>query len=420
MQRKHIFSKDFLLVVMGQIISLFGNQILGFALPLYLLNQTGSSALFGRISACAFIPMLILFPIGGIISDRLNKRNIMIVLDFSTAVLTFLFCILVGIVKIVPIMTATMIILYGIKGVYQPAVKASIPLLVDKEHLMQANSVVDVVNSLAQMSGPVIGGVLFSIVGLKPILYVSIGCFLISAIMEIFIHIPFYAKTADRNIFVTGFGDLKDSFNYMFRKQTVLWKMSLFYASVNLFLNPLVLIGIPVLVTQYLGFSANIANKLYGYSQGIIAAGSVLGGLLAGTLSKKLTPKSIPFIIIGGSLFIFLIGIALQSINSSIIIYIILVAGCTILLVMETLFTVQIMSYIQTLTPNNLIGKITSCVICLCMCTNPVGQFIYGVVLEITKNCMYLPFYGAALIMIIICIFSRSVFNYANHIIKNN
>ena len=270
------------------------------------------------------------------------------------------------------------------------------------------------------MSGPVIGGVLFSIVGLKPILYVSIGCFLISAIMEIFIHIPFYAKTADRNIFVTGFGDLKDSFNYMFRKQTVLWKMSLFYASVNLFLNPLVLIGIPVLVTQYLGFSANIANKLYGYSQGIIAAGSVLGGLLAGTLSKKLTPKSIPFIIIGGSLFIFLIGIALQSINSSIIIYIILVAGCTILLVMETLFTVQIMSYVQTLTPNNLIGKITSCVICLCMCTNPVGQFIYGAVFEITKNCMYLPFYGAALIMIIICIFSRSVFNYANHIIKNN
>ena len=41
------FSKDFIMVVIGQIISLFGNAALRFALPLYLLNQTGSSALYG-------------------------------------------------------------------------------------------------------------------------------------------------------------------------------------------------------------------------------------------------------------------------------------------------------------------------------------------------------------------------------------
>ena len=69
------FSKDFLLVVIGQIISLFGNQILRYALPLYLLNQTGSSALFGTISACAFIPVIVLFPVGGIIADRVNKKE---------------------------------------------------------------------------------------------------------------------------------------------------------------------------------------------------------------------------------------------------------------------------------------------------------------------------------------------------------
>ena len=76
------FSKDFILMAIGQIISLFGNQILRFALPLYLLNQTGSSALFGTISAISFIPMILLFPIGGIIADRVNKRNIMVILDF--------------------------------------------------------------------------------------------------------------------------------------------------------------------------------------------------------------------------------------------------------------------------------------------------------------------------------------------------
>ena len=43
------FSKDFIMVVIGQIISLFGNAALRFALPLYLLNQTGSSALYGTL-----------------------------------------------------------------------------------------------------------------------------------------------------------------------------------------------------------------------------------------------------------------------------------------------------------------------------------------------------------------------------------
>lgn len=91
MHRKTIFQKDFTLVVIGQIISIFGNQILRYALPLYLLNQTGSSVLFGTILAVSFIPMILLFPIGGIIADRVNKKNIMVILDFSTAILIFCF-----------------------------------------------------------------------------------------------------------------------------------------------------------------------------------------------------------------------------------------------------------------------------------------------------------------------------------------
>lgn len=59
MHRK-LFSKDFTLVVIGQIISLFGNATIRFALPLYLLNLTGSSGLYGIVTACmAIISFLI-------------------------------------------------------------------------------------------------------------------------------------------------------------------------------------------------------------------------------------------------------------------------------------------------------------------------------------------------------------------------
>lgn len=48
---KQLFKRDFTMVVIGQIISLFGNAILRFALPLYLLRKTDSSSLFGAVTA---------------------------------------------------------------------------------------------------------------------------------------------------------------------------------------------------------------------------------------------------------------------------------------------------------------------------------------------------------------------------------
>jgi len=410
MNKNTIFKKDFMLVAAGQIISIFGNQILRYALPLYLLNQTGSAALFGTILALSFIPMIIFFPIGGIIADRVNKRNIMVVLDFSTAILIFLFYLLAGKMDIVSLMAITMIILYGIQGAYQPAVKASVPVLVEPEHMMKANSVVDMISSSASMAGPVIGGLLFSVFGLTPILYVSIGCFLASAIMEIFIHIPFEKKKAAGNIFVTGLSDLKESFRFMFSKQPVLWKVSLIFASSNILLSALILIGLPVIITQYLGFAPDTANRLYGYAQGVIAAGAILGGLLAGVLSNRLKSKTSPVLLIVCSLFAIISGVALQILNVPMGIYIILIIGCGLLLAVHTLFQIQMVTYLQLLTPKDLIGKIISCFMCVVMCTIPLGQFIYGIVFEHIGSSIYIPFYVAGFIMIGISVITRRIF----------
>lgn len=418
-QEKAIFSKDFTLVAMGQIISIFGNQILRYALPLYLLNLTGSSALFGTISASAFIPMLVLFPIGGIIADRFHKKNIMVLLDFGTSILIFLFCLLEGKMDIVPLVAITIVALYGIQGAYQPAVQASIPVLVSPEHLMQGNSIINLINSLASMLGPVFGGILFSVFGLSPILYVSIGCFFVSAIMEIFIHMPFEKKQEKGNIFAIAIGDLKKSFHFMLREQPVLRKISLVYASLNLFLTALILIAVPVLVTQRLEFAGDTANRLYGYAQGVIAAGAVLGGLLAGVCSKKLKAKAGPFLLIGCALSVLLAGIGLQTLKNPMAVYVVLLAGSGLLVALSTVFQIQVLSYLQILTPADLIGKVTSCFICICMCMNPLGQLIYGNVFENIGNNVYLPFYIAAVIVIGISVVTRRIFNGIDPLLEN-
>ena len=180
-----LFSKDFMLVIIGQIISLFGNAAIRFALPLYLLNLTGSSTLYGTVTACAFIPAILLSPVGGIIADRVNKRNIMVILDFLTAAVIISFSLLMNQGNLILLLTVTLMLLYGIAGAYQPSVQASVPALVNQDNFMAANSIINMISSFASLTGPVLGGILYSAYGLKPVLWVCTVCFTLSAIMEI-------------------------------------------------------------------------------------------------------------------------------------------------------------------------------------------------------------------------------------------
>ena len=87
MKPAKLFNRNFTTMIIGQIISLFGNAILRFALPLYVLDATGNAAIFGGILALSMIPTVLLSPIGGVIADRFPSQRIMYVLDFATAAL---------------------------------------------------------------------------------------------------------------------------------------------------------------------------------------------------------------------------------------------------------------------------------------------------------------------------------------------
>ena len=184
MQTK-LLRRDFTLVVIGQIISLFGNAILRFALPLYLLRETGSSTLFGVVTACSFAPMVILSMVGGVLADRVNKRNIMVGLDFSTAALIMLFYVSLGKIPNGSAFIVVLMLLYGISAHISRQYRASVPL-VAKEKLMAGNAVINQVNTLSGLLGPVIGGVMFTFGALIDFA-LSAACFTFSAIMEIFI-----------------------------------------------------------------------------------------------------------------------------------------------------------------------------------------------------------------------------------------
>ena len=381
-----LFSRDFTLVVIGQIISLFGNAIIRFALPLYLLNLTGSSALYGTVTACAFIPAILLSPIGGIVADRVNKRNIMVILDFFTAAVILAFSLLMNGANLVVLLTITLMLLYGIAGAYQPSVQASIPALVGQNRFMEANSVINTVSSFASLTGPVLGGILYSACGLKPVLLVCMVCFTLSAVMEIFIKIPFQKQDLKGGVWKTAKADFAESIRFIRRDKAVIGKALLVVCGINLFLAAMIVVALPYLVTEVLNLEASRANRLYGFAEGALAAGGLFGGIGAGLFADRLKIHKSGNLVIACAACVFPMGVSLLLFSSGMVNYIVITLCCFGVMTFSAMFTVQMMSFMQRETPQNLIGKVIAVVLTVSMCAQPVGNAIYGVLFEICEG----------------------------------
>ena len=119
----------FVQVVLGQIISLFGNAALRFVLPLILLRQTGSAAVYGAATALALLPALAGTLAGGVLADRCRKARLMVVLDLAAAGLALGAAASADDLPVILWAPAALCALYALQGLYQPVVRASLPLL---------------------------------------------------------------------------------------------------------------------------------------------------------------------------------------------------------------------------------------------------------------------------------------------------
>ncbi len=400
-----LFRRDFTLVVIGQVISLFGNAILRFALPLYLLRQTGSAALFGAVGAAAFIPAVLCSPVGGVVADRVNKRNIMVCLDFSTAGLVLAFTLLLGRVPLVPLMAGCLMLLYGIAGAYQPAVQASIPLLAEPGQLTRANAVINMVGTLSGLLGPVTGGVLFGAFGIRPILWVSIGCFFLSAVMELFIRIPHRPREgAAGGVLCTAGRDLGESWRFIRRKKPAFLSVMAVLALFNMVLSAALVVGIPVAVVQVLGMS----DLRLGITQAAMGLGGLLGGLLSALLGDRMGLRRGSWVLLGASLTAAGMGLALLPGVGSSLGYWVVTGMSFAIMALSTMLVVVLTAAVQRQTPPDLLGKVMAFIMAVSNCASPLGQAVYGVLFE--KFPAWAVLTGAAAAAAATAVYSRNVF----------
>ena len=374
-----LFQRDFTIMILGQIISLFGNAILRFSLSLYVLEVTGSAAVFGTILAVSMIPTVLLSPFGGVLADRLPKQKIMTILDFVTAGLIVFYDAVYGSAGNLAAVTIFMILLTLIQAFYQPSVQASIPLLAFQEQLMAANGIVMQVQALAGLLGPILAGMLYGIGGVKPILAASAVCFFLSAVMELFLRIPHEKREADGSPVRMALLDLKGAVTYLIRENTCLFKLLIVVAGINLFLSALFIIGLPYLVKIYLGMSA----QAYGFAEAAMGMGSILGGLVSGLAGKKIPFKHSHYFLLGTPLLLIPVILILLFQAPGKMIYAVLLFSVMIGMGFAALFTIAAQTFIQKSTPVHMLGKVGAFVSTICVCALPIGQAMYGGLFEL-------------------------------------
>ena len=167
MKPVRLFSRDFTLMVIGQIISHLATPSSASPSP----SRCWTPPLRRRLrrgAALSMVPVLLCSPWGACWPTGCPGRGIMWGLDFSTAALAAGYGLLFARGHSVAAVGGMMVLLSAIQALYQPAVQASIPVLVAEEHLPAANGVWPRCRPCPACWGPVLGGVLYGWVGPAP------------------------------------------------------------------------------------------------------------------------------------------------------------------------------------------------------------------------------------------------------------
>jgi MFS family permease len=266
----------FVVVWIGQIISIVASNMSWFALTIWVFQMTQSATAMGLAQVFFITPFLLITPIAGVMVDRYNRKLMMMVSDLGAGVAT----IFIFLMSTTGQLQLWHLYLYGIiAGTFSafqwPAYSASISLMVPKAQLGRANGLMSLMEAGPSVFAPLLAGALIGIIGLNGILTIDIVTFVfaVGALMIVFVPQP--PRTEEGR---QGKGNLlKEAafgFRYIFDRPSLLGLQLVFFVC-NLFGGVFNNLVAPMILSHTGG------NSLaFGTVQTAGAIGGVAGGIL--------------------------------------------------------------------------------------------------------------------------------------------
>ena len=390
--------KNLGLFIIGKLISVFGSAIYTFAIGLYVLKQTGSGFSFALTLFVGLIPTIIFSPVAGYMSDRFDKKKIVVSMDFANGMMfliLFLFTLKFELnqpmIYISTFMTTVFTTFFGI------AFEAAKPNLVADEKLMSINSLSKVIDSTALILAPVLGGLIFAFTDIKTFILINAVCFIFSAGIETMIDFNYNIKsTAEINDDGGFVEDIKDGLTYI-RKSSEIVKMINVLVILNFFISFSVTVPLPYIINNLL----NLSSNQYGIIQGAFPVGMILGAVAVGKIIEKIDyMKLLIFSSITLSVAIALLGLPLVLADASSLAYMIYYISIMVIFGIAISFIdVPILWLMQKTIPDNLRGKVLSISMSIVKLIAPLGLVISGMIIN-SVPVYIMTFAGGGILML--------------------
>jgi len=175
--------RNFQLLTCGQLASTVGDYCYAVALPWLVLSTRGGPVLLGTVLACYGVPRTVLIPAGGVLTDRVGARTLMLTADVVRCVLVAALAVLATrhVASLVTLGPLAALIGAG-EGLFVPASYTIMPTLLEPAQLAAGNAVSQAAIRAGSLLGPALGGVLVATVGSAPAFAVDAGSFAVSAL----------------------------------------------------------------------------------------------------------------------------------------------------------------------------------------------------------------------------------------------
>lgn len=403
MKKEKLFTRNFTLLILGQVSSLTGNYTLKFALSMYVLEQTGSASIFAGMLSAALLPTVLLSPFGGILADRANRKHIMVALDALSGLSVLAAGLLLPLGRELWVIGALLVLLSVLAAFESPTVQACVPQMVSPQNLVQGNAVVSQVSAVTSLVTPFLGSLFYTAFGIGPVFAAAVVCFWLTALLECMIRLEYQKPPRTAGIGAIVREDLAVSVHFLRREQPDILKLLLLAALAGMFVSGTAVVGFPYLVRTVLGLSATY----YGAAESAMGAAAILGSLCAGLLGKKLRVRDMAAIFLSFGLSLFPIGFSFLLPVGRMARYGVLLFFFCVCQLGVCIFSTYAITLIQQRTPEQLMGKVMSCVFTLSMCAQPVGQLVYGALFDCFSDSVYWVLIPTGMLICLIAVASR-------------
>ena len=356
--------RDFRLFWGGQAVSLIGTWMQIVAQSWLVLTLSNSAFVLGALGALQFLPILALSVFGGVLADRLPRRQVLLATQGVSLVLAVILGVLTqtGLVRIGWVMLLAFL-LGVVNAVDMPTRQAFVVDLVAPEDLRNAIALNSAAFNSARLVGPAVAGVTIGALGMPAAFYLN-GLSFVAAIGGL-IFVRAGRRPARRGVQATSVEeDLREGLRYVAQTPLV-WLVVVLVALVGTFgmnLNVLV----PVLARDVL----KVGASGFGVLASAAGAGSLVAALLLAYLAETPQPAALLVAAAGLGVTEVLLG---NVRHFDLALGLLAASGFTMIF-----FTTLANTILQTTTPDALRGRVMSVYSTVFAGTTPIGSLIIG------------------------------------------